>query len=332
METIKPQGYRFHKSGSTSPITNATLSRSNSTNSISDQTKLNQIVRRIVLATPSLLVGGKNSQAQRNAVIAIVDIVYEKHREYRRKERETVIRGVEGVIGEILAETANSGNSPASKKRRVAVGGGSEGCEGEEAKRSKIASNSSEIVLERQPSIGSAEVSDQREGGMLNASLRNRYKEQREKEVATTAVIGAANISEAESTTINKTDEIPTEQPSNNQSGTTPNPKKKKIKKTTPKKSIPSSNNTDPIASNAFLLPSPRPSERYSTLGGISSLLTTIRQLIEYPLSHPELFVHLGIEPPRGVLLRGPPGCGKVRRCFSFIFSRSLSVLIQHYI
>ncbi len=36
-----------------------------------------------------------------------------------------------------------------------------------------------------------------------------------------------------------------------------------------------------------------------------------MRELIEYPLSCPELFLHLGVEPPRGVLLRGPPGCGK---------------------
>jgi ribosome biogenesis ATPase len=60
-----------------------------------------------------------------------------------------------------------------------------------------------------------------------------------------------------------------------------------------------------------MMMISPRPTERYSDLGGISSLLTQLRELIEYPLSRPELFVHLGIDPPRGVLLRGPPGCGK---------------------
>ena len=55
----------------------------------------------------------------------------------------------------------------------------------------------------------------------------------------------------------------------------------------------------------------PRPSERYSDLGGMDDVLKQIRQLVEYPLVRPELYRHLGVDPPRGVLLRGPPGCGK---------------------
>jgi len=62
----------------------------------------------------------------------------------------------------------------------------------------------------------------------------------------------------------------------------------------------------------AFLDPvSPRPTERYTDLGGIDDIIVQIRQLIEYPLLRPELYEHLGVDPPRGVLLRGPPGCGK---------------------
>jgi len=57
--------------------------------------------------------------------------------------------------------------------------------------------------------------------------------------------------------------------------------------------------------------PIPRPSERYHDLGGMDEVLIQIRQLVEYPLCRPEVYRHLGVDPPRGVLLRGPPGCGK---------------------
>lgn len=49
----------------------------------------------------------------------------------------------------------------------------------------------------------------------------------------------------------------------------------------------------------------------YSDLGGIEAVLDDIRELIEYPLKHPEVYDWLGVDPPRGVLLHGPPGCGK---------------------
>ncbi|PSC72207.1 Ribosome biogenesis ATPase RIX7 isoform B [Micractinium conductrix] len=49
----------------------------------------------------------------------------------------------------------------------------------------------------------------------------------------------------------------------------------------------------------------------YADLGGIEPILDDIRELIEYPLKHPEVYGWLGVEPPRGVLLHGPPGCGK---------------------
>ncbi|XP_054453458.1 ribosome biogenesis protein SPATA5 [Anoplopoma fimbria] len=50
---------------------------------------------------------------------------------------------------------------------------------------------------------------------------------------------------------------------------------------------------------------------KYSMIGGLSSQLDVIRETIELPLKHPELFSNYGIPPPRGVLLYGPPGTGK---------------------
>ncbi len=49
----------------------------------------------------------------------------------------------------------------------------------------------------------------------------------------------------------------------------------------------------------------------YEDVGGLSKELRKIREMIELPLRFPEVFTHLGIEPPRGVLLYGPPGTGK---------------------
>jgi len=65
------------------------------------------------------------------------------------------------------------------------------------------------------------------------------------------------------------------------------------------------------LSDRNLIEPTPTPTARYSQLGGIDKIITQIRQIIEYPLTHPEVFHHLGVDPPRGVLLRGPPGCGK---------------------
>ncbi|VVB88386.1 VCP-like ATPase [uncultured archaeon] len=53
------------------------------------------------------------------------------------------------------------------------------------------------------------------------------------------------------------------------------------------------------------------PEVMYEDLGGIKPAITKIREIIELPLKHPELFNRLGIDAPKGVLLHGPPGTGK---------------------
>jgi len=49
----------------------------------------------------------------------------------------------------------------------------------------------------------------------------------------------------------------------------------------------------------------------YEDIGGLDEAIRRIREMVELPLRHPEIFQRLGIDPPKGVLLHGPPGCGK---------------------
>lgn len=53
------------------------------------------------------------------------------------------------------------------------------------------------------------------------------------------------------------------------------------------------------------------PDVTYEDIGGLEDEIKKIREMVEIPLKHPELFYKLGIEPPKGVLLHGPPGSGK---------------------
>ncbi|MDH3854827.1 MAG: CDC48 family AAA ATPase [Nitrosopumilus sp.] len=49
----------------------------------------------------------------------------------------------------------------------------------------------------------------------------------------------------------------------------------------------------------------------YEEVGGLRREIKAMREIVELPLKHPELFVRLGVEPHSGILLYGPPGCGK---------------------
>jgi proteasome regulatory subunit len=71
------------------------------------------------------------------------------------------------------------------------------------------------------------------------------------------------------------------------------------------------------------VLPSPRdpavfgmeieeaPDVRFSQIGGLDTQISEIREIVELPLKRPDLFAAVGIDPPKGVLLHGPPGTGK---------------------
>jgi transitional endoplasmic reticulum ATPase len=58
---------------------------------------------------------------------------------------------------------------------------------------------------------------------------------------------------------------------------------------------------------------SPRADVTYDDIGGMSDTIDQLREMVELPLRYPELFQRLGVDPPKGVLLHGPPGTGKTR-------------------
>ena len=64
--------------------------------------------------------------------------------------------------------------------------------------------------------------------------------------------------------------------------------------------------NDKPSANNGDI-----PKVSYDDIGGLGEEVKKIREMVELPLRHPELFKRLGVEAPKGVLLHGPPGTGK---------------------
>ena len=82
------------------------------------------------------------------------------------------------------------------------------------------------------------------------------------------------------------------------------------------------------------------PDSTYDMVGGLDQQVKEVKEVIELPIKHPEIFEALGISQPKGVLLYGPPGTGKTLLAravahhtvnfffFFFNFSRSIFKLI----
>ncbi len=54
-----------------------------------------------------------------------------------------------------------------------------------------------------------------------------------------------------------------------------------------------------------------KPQETYADIGGLTDVIREVREAVEYPLTKPEIFRRIGVEPPKGILLYGAPGTGK---------------------
>lgn len=94
---------------------------------------------------------------------------------------------------------------------------------------------------------------------------------------------------------------------------------------------------TDPIVSVMKL--EKAPTESYADVGGLDQQVQEIKEAVELPLTHPELYEEMGIKPPKGVILYGAPGTGKtllakaVANQTSATFLRVVgSELIQKYL
>lgn len=94
---------------------------------------------------------------------------------------------------------------------------------------------------------------------------------------------------------------------------------------------------TDPLVSVMKL--DKAPTESYADIGGLEQQIQEVRESVELPLLHPELYEEMGIKPPKGVILYGAPGTGKtllakaVANQTSATFLRIVgSELIQKYL
>lgn len=51
----------------------------------------------------------------------------------------------------------------------------------------------------------------------------------------------------------------------------------------------------------------------YADVGGMAPTIKQLREMIEWPVKHSTIFEWLGVSPPKGILISGPPGCGKTQ-------------------
>jgi transitional endoplasmic reticulum ATPase len=86
------------------------------------------------------------------------------------------------------------------------------------------------------------------------------------------------------------------------------------VASTSPKGIVHIDENTEVELRTEFEEPrDPRAGVNYDDVGGMQDTIRALREMVELPLRYPELFTRLGVDPPKGVLLHGPPGTGKTR-------------------
>lgn len=88
----------------------------------------------------------------------------------------------------------------------------------------------------------------------------------------------------------------------------------------------------DPLVFNMIEEGDMKQKTDFSNIGGLNEQVRQLREVIELPIINPELFLRVGIKPPKGVLLYGPPGTGKVLQNISILFSYSSILYIMIFL
>ncbi|KAI9209680.1 ribosome biogenesis ATPase RIX7 [Polychytrium aggregatum] len=218
---------------------------------------------------------------------AILQFVVQKDRSLQRKGERILRKAIEGACDHI-------------KKNSVESASGNQDEADEHSNESE--GNEVDSDLEVDPSVRLVEVKDT---NFLNRSLANLY--QKKDSSSSPAPAG----SQAEAPDVGEAS-TPTANTAPADSAETPKPEAvalddKKTKRSKAEKEERKPKKVKETASSKW----PTPTKRLSDLGGIDHCIEEVLQLIGMPLKHPEIYLHLGIQPPRGILLHGPPGCGK---------------------
>lgn len=243
----------------------------------------------------------------------IVHCIRAQHREYERKDLARLKRQVQRVLNHLAKEEEVSGST--AKKRTL-----------EQVEEDNYDEKARNHDMQR-----SMELND---SSVLNANLTDRYRrlqQERDSEARSEAAEEAKLVLEEPSVEAERDSKSPSRENYSSKergeeafvkssSSTSTNTKSLKRKKAGSKRSssgtaldfgAAAADDKGEAGLTLFTKTVRRPTERYADLGGMQDILNDIRQLVEYPLVRPELYRHLGVDPPRGVLLQGPPGCGK---------------------
>ncbi|ORZ39327.1 P-loop containing nucleoside triphosphate hydrolase protein [Catenaria anguillulae PL171] len=140
----------------------------------------------------------------------------------------------------------------------------------------------------------------------MNRSLQLLYT--KNKPAITQAILADPANNSAATTTTTTTTADPPATPKRKSSDVANPPANTKRRKTLSSSASSSSKDTDDAQ---LLQQSAIPTARLADLGGIDSSIEALLELVALPLLHPNLYQHTGVAPPRGILLHGPPGCGK---------------------